>query len=80
METQIKYQYLIRALKTISACKSEAQIESAIIFKDVVLKTLFPNHMLDFKDRLGYNHWEGYLMKELNLKAMAVCGLLDEED
>lgn len=68
----MKYQYLVRAHRTIRSCKTAAQIECAIRYKDIVLRTLFP------PDSPQYEHWDSYLMTILNTQALFICGLIKE--
>jgi hypothetical protein len=66
-----KTQTLKRAYRTIDSCRTEAQIQCAIVYKDLCLKTLYPN------DPDNYNKWDEKMLKRLNDKALVICGLIE---
>ena len=62
---------LIRAKRTIRSCKTVAQLECAIKYKEIVMNYLFDG------DEHAAERWERILMNCLNDKALEITGLID---
>lgn len=65
---------LMRAYRTIDSCKTEAQIQCAMIYKDLCLKTLYED------DPINYEKWDNKMIQRLNDRALVVCGLIEEDE
>jgi hypothetical protein len=63
---------LVRAKKVITSCKTPAQIECAIKYKDIVLDYLFEG------DEFAWKRWDDVLMLSLNERALIVTEVIDE--
>jgi len=64
---------LVRVYKTISSCKTAAQLECAIKYKDVVLDFLYGAYPQQRKN------WDERCMRKLNAKALEITGLLEDD-
>jgi len=69
-----KFEMLVRVHRTIKSCLTPAQIECAMIYKDLALNDLYPN------DQEKRTYWDEKLSVILNQRAMIITGVLDEED
>jgi hypothetical protein len=68
-----KLHLIQRAYRTIDSCKTEANIENAIIYCDTVLRELFDRKSPE------YAKWEGKIADKLNARALIVCGVVEED-
>jgi hypothetical protein len=69
-----RFKMIVRAWRTIKSCKTPAQIENAMVYKDLVLDTVYPD-----KNSLRRQKWNDKLLARLNAKALEVCGVVEED-